>query len=654
MTIRHNRKKLWNFDEVVWFLSIILVLQTAISPFFSMELFFVLLPITLLSLIGAGIRIWLLKERLEKSVSKIAYQISDEHSDTLNSFSVPVLFASPEGEIIWYNRAFSVTVAGDTELLGEKLETVLDADSIELLNDMHNADIAYNNKLFTVFDSASGENKVYYFVDQTSLKRTAYEYSLSRPAVAILAIDSLDELLGNARDSEKIRINGLIQNAIEAWFAPANGILKTLSNDRFMLIFDERSLRFFMEGRFEILEQIRKIEVGAGTTLTLSAGVGHDCPTLRECEDLARQALDMALGRGGDQVALKSPSGDYQFFGGVKAASEKHTRVRTRIVASALSELIAGSDRILLMGHKYSDLDCLGAAYAFASAIESIGKPVHIVLNRKNTLAKPLLQYIEAEHAACSIVDDAEILPMIDRKTLLIILDTHRPSFVDYEAVYEACKTVVVIDHHRKAVDYIENAVIFYHETAASSACEMTAELIQYMNATSISSVAADALLAGIMLDTRNFVLHTGVRTFEAAAFLRQRGANPVVVKKLFAGSMPTYRQRVSIVASAEFHEGFAIAKNEIQDENSRVATSQAADELLNIDGVRASFVMCLVGDSINISARSLGEVNVQLIMESLGGGGHRTMAACQLPTTNFDEAKAQLLKALETYQKDR
>ncbi len=631
------------------------MLETALSAFFSMELFFVLLPITVLALLGAVLRIFLRRQGLEKSVSRIVNQISDENSETLNSLSLPVLFVSPQGEILWYNRAFALAFAdGENTLLGEPVGDLLDNDTVELLRDMHTADLTLGGRQYAVFDSRSGENEIYYFLDQTDLKETAAAYQTSRPAVAILAVDSLDELLGSVRDSERLQVSSKIQSAIDAWFTPSGGVWKTLSSDRYLLVFDEGALADFVEKRFEILQTVRSLDFGNGRSVTLSIGVGHACETLRECEELARQALDMALGRGGDQAAVKAPDRDYQFFGGVKSASEKHTRVRTRIVASALSELIAGSDRILLMGHRYSDLDCLGAAYAFARAVRPYGKPVHIVLNRETTLAKPLLQYIEATDPDCSIVDEEEILPMIDRRTLLLVLDTHRPGFVDAPAVYHACRTVVVVDHHRKAVDYIDNAVIFYHETAASSACEMTAELVQYMNAAAVTPAAADALLSGIMLDTRNFVLHTGVRTFEAAAFLRAKGANPVTVKKLFAGSMPTYRQRVAIVASAVVNNGFAVARNEMQDENTRIATSQAADELLNIDGVLASFVLCRAGDTVNISARSLGEVNVQLIMEALGGGGHRTMAACQLATTDFDEAARQLQRAIEQYRKER
>ncbi len=385
--------------------------------------------------------------------------------------------------------------------------------------------------------------------------------------------------------------------------------------------------------------------------MTLSIGIGRGEKTLAQSEASARQALDMALGRGGDQAAVKTGT-LYEFYGGVSKGVEKRTKVKSRMVANALSELIANADKVLIMGHKFGDLDCVGASVGMATAVRSEGKKAFIVVDQEKNLSKALIDMVISDEANRNLfIDPDEALFTITPHTLLIVCDTHTRNLVESQQVYERCKTVVVIDHHRKMVNHIDNAVIFYHEPYASSASEMVTELIQYMGEKcEITPVVAQALLAGIMLDTRSFAMRTGVRTFEAAAYLRRSGADTVVVRKMFSNSMDSYQRKSRIVANAQIYRNCAVAQSDFSSEDMRVIAPQAADELLSIDGVDASFVIYENGGVIYISARSMGIINVQLIMEKMGGGGHQTMAATQLKDVEMEKAKQILFESIDDY----
>ena len=355
----------------------------------------------------------------------------------------------------------------------------------------------------------------------------------------------------------------------------------------------------------------------------------------------------MALGRGGDQVAVKKNE-SYQFFGGISKGIEKRDKVRTRVIAATLTNHVNNSSNVIIMGHRFSDLDSVGACIGMWSAmVKGLHRNAYICIDKQKTLAKSLVTSFEKAGFSSIFKTESEAYDLIDEHTLLIIVDTHSPNFVESKAVYEKCKRVVVIDHHRMMVNHIDNAVVFFHEPYASSACEMTTELVQYLGDCSISRLESEAMLSGIMLDTKNFVLRTGVRTFEAAAFLRSRGADTVEVKRLFSNSIDTYKVKYKLVSEAEIFNYCAIASADSNIPDIRIASAQAADELLGIENVKASFVMYKTGKTVNISARSLGDLNVQIIMEALGGGGHQTMAACQLEGVSMDEAREKLLSII-------
>ncbi|MFR6184030.1 MAG: DHH family phosphoesterase, partial [Acutalibacteraceae bacterium] len=490
---------------------------------------------------------------------------------------------------------------------------------------------------------------VLYYIDDTQLKKQAEEYQSSRPAVLLVAMDSLDEIAHGLRDSEKAALTGGVEKIIETWSSQFDCVMRKYANSRYMMVVEERALQTMMQQRFNVLDSVRAYTYEGLTGVTLSIGVGRG-DSLRECEDAARQALDMALGRGGDQAAVNT-HGQFTFFGGVSQSVEKQTKVRTRIVASAIAELFEGSDTILIMGHRFADLDALGAAVGVWSAAHFFKKPAYIVMSRGKSLAKALVSQLDESGMRDFIMEPGDALQLLSKRTLLVVVDTHRPDFVEYPPLLEKVKTVIVIDHHRKTVNFIDNAVIFYHEPTASSASEMVTELLPYMsNKPFIDKLQAEALLAGIMLDTRDFVLRTGVHTFEAAAYLRGRGADTVRVKQLFSNSMEDHQLRNAITSNFDTYRGCAIAIADIESEDLRIIASQAADEMLNISGIQSSYVLYRTGDIVNISARSMGAMNVQLIMEMLGGGGHQTMAAAQLSNISVSDAKVRLLQVIDQF----
>ena len=402
-----------------------------------------------------------------------------------------------------------------------------------------------------------------------------------------------------------------------------------------------------MVGKFKILDDARAIHVDEKNCVTLSIGVGHGASTLQESETFAAQCLDMALGRGGDQAAVKTEGG-FRFFGGVSKGVEKKSRAKTRIVAGAIQELIQDSPRVMIMGHRFADLDAVGSACGLAGAICLMGVSVNVVVDPQKNLSQQLIAMVSEEVGAGLFLSPQQAIEAITDDTLLIIVDTHNKDILDSKELYEAAHRIVVIDHHRKNVNYVDNAVVFHHEPYASSACEMVTELLQYFKLPEpVDQIYADALLSGITLDTKNFVMRTGVRTFEAAAYLRKLGADTVRVRSLFSGSIEAYRARTEIVGAAELHGRYAIACAPAETQDIRLVAPQAADELLGISKVDAAFVLYDVNGVVNISARSFGAVNVQVIMEQLGGGGHQTMAAAQISGITIADAREKLLAAI-------
>lgn len=573
--------------------------------------------------------------------------------ENLKGFPLPVLVCTANGRILWFNALFSSRVLGEYTLMSDDVTQFLNGHSAGEIasHDRIFADI--NDNSYSVYPfpiTVRGEGAyALLFSDETEMRKVYYEYRLSRPSVMLISIDNLDEIEQSYPDGDFDAMRSRAEKLIDTWLGEYGCLVRKLGEGRFVVVCEERDLEKMIEKKFSILDSIRVYEYdGKLVGITLSVGVGKG-KNLREGEANARQALDMAVGRGGDQAAVLKNDG-YEFFGGVSKGVEKRSKARTRIVASAIQKLMENSSNVLIMGHRFSDLDSVGSGVGMLCAAKAVGKEAKIVVNRRQSLAQSLIDMTE-KNAGDVFCSPEEAMKLLDKRTLLIIVDTHRCEVVESAELYRAAKTVVVIDHHRKNVDFINNSIVFQHDPNASSACEMVAEMLQYMPVKpKITAGDADAMLAGIMLDTRNFALKTGVRTFEASAFLRSKGADTVKVRKLFMNKMESFKQRNEIIASAQTYRSCAIAFADINSEDIRTITSQAADELLNIDGISASFAMFESAGTINISARSLGEVNVQIIMEMLGGGGHFTMAAAQLKDCDRETAKTKLYAAIDEY----
>jgi len=593
------------------------------------------------------------RNELHRFMNYMGEQLSVTQKRSLTQFPLPVVVTDEKGEILWYNDLFRSGVIGGGESFGDNIGNIASpVDRLKATSDA-GAEVTCRDRVYNVYAVESNIPEellvTYYFIDKTGERRLEKAYNETRPAVMTIVLDNIEDLLAGSRESERSRIMGEVERIFEDFGADNRCFIKKVSSSRFVAVIEERYLAGIISERFRILDEARSITTAEGQPVTLSVGVGRGDYTLTVLDSMSAQALEMCLGRGGDQAAVKDAAG-YEFFGGFSKAIEKRTKVKTRLVAAAMSELIASSHNVLIMGHRYGDMDCAGAAIGMAAACKYMEKPVAIVVDRKTTLAGPSIDRVEADGNRGLFLSPEQAAMLVEPETLLIIVDTHVKHILESPEIFNECKNIVVIDHHRRMVGYIENAVIFYHEPNASSASEMVTELIQYFgDRCRPSKTEAEALLAGITLDTKSFAVRAGVRTFEAAAWLRRVGADTVEVKKLFADSLETYQHRAAVVSRADVYRGCAVSFSEKYDDIAIVAP-QAADELLTIQGVKASFVLFQAGDGVSCSARSLGAVNVQVIMEALGGGGHLTMAGAQMKGMEPAAAHAALLKAIDDY----
>lgn len=594
------------------------------------------------------------RTKLLNKVKTVSDELDFEQGKAFEKLTVPCTVIEEDGTIIWLNESF----ANNFDLVKSSSETnikqLIKKDKIDKLLIGCGYSVNTGGKYFSVYSSKIhlDDETIYllYFFNQTKLKLIEKEFYDTRPSIILTVIDNADEVYQNFKESDCTSIFSRTEQMIDEWATSYGGLCRKFSNARMLIFVEEKSLQKMINDKFTILEDIREFTYdGKSTDITLSVGIGKS-DDINKANVFAKQAIDMAQSRGGDQVAIKHET-EYSFYGGVSAGFEKKNKVRTRLIAKTIAEIILDSDNVLIMGHRYSDFDALGSSIGMLSVAEHLGVKANIVINEKMSLAGPLIEKFKKEHKASLMISPADSHKYITDNTLLIVCDTHKQSFAEAPELVDKINKVMVIDHHRKSVGYIEDTVMFYHIPNSSSASEMVAEIIQHIGSEPfLNRFEATALLSGIMLDTRNFIVRAGVRTFEAAAYLRSRGANTVECKKLFSNDMDLFRYRNSIIDLAAEYRSCAISAVEEEFSDIRLITSQAADEMLNIEGIKASFVIFKSGKGINISARSYGEMNVQLIMESLGGGGHQTMSACQLDEITTKEAEIALKKAIDTY----
>lgn len=588
--------------------------------------------------------------------SKMNTHLESSAAEFMVSLPEPVAVIDSNKSIVWYNNIFSEKISLGQDAYGLSCEEFIKLD-FSSMNSNGYATCSINGCIYNVsaekFDKDEVSFLILYFQDNTNYYKLKKLSDDSHPNVVIITIDNYDDIMQNAKESEKAQASVETEKLIENFMSSTNGFIKKTSSNSFYAIIENRHIEEIVKEKFNILDAARNIKIAGNYQLTFSIGVGSGAATLAESEKIANQCLDMALGRGGDQAVVKTENG-YRFFGGVSKGVEKRSLAKTRIIANALQDLVEKSNNVYIIGHRFGDLDSVGASCGIAGAVKMLGKNALIAVNRDKNLAVNLIEAVEEQADSQYFIPVSEAEDAISENDLLIIVDTHNKDFLESFRLYERARSVVVIDHHRKNVNFIDDAVIFHHEPYASSASEMVSELIQYLRFDKdehFPSFLANALLAGIMLDTKNFIMRTGVRTFEAAAYLKKLGADTVTVKGLFSSSIESYRRRSQIVASAKIHRKCAIAAADFKSDDLRLIAPQAADELLNITDVDASFVLYKTGSTVNISARSLGAMNVQVVMEQLGGGGHQTMAATQIDNVSVQEAVKSLILAIDDFR---
>ncbi len=602
-------------------------------------------------------------QRMKEIKSYIQTGVDTVSQSSVASAPYPVATVRlSDGEIVWHNRQFQKALGASEPEIGRKTEEVLpelDLDWLRTGQSEAPDPLTIRDRRFRCIGHVPKRSHgrtdmaVLEWIDSTDLLDTRDEYVRSRPVVSIILIDNYDELTNSLNDVGVSTLNAALNERISAWADQIGGLLRKLERNRFLFLFEAKDLLRITEGKFSLLDTVREVTNPKGVAATVSFGVGKDGSGFQENYNYAALALEMALSRGGDQAVIKDRF-DFSFYGGRSVETERRSKVKSRTVASSLSALIDQSTRIFLMGHRNADADAIGAAAGLVALCRAKGKPANIVTDIKTSTAGKLLDLLQADPQYKDVfLNGQEALLLADSGSLLIVVDTNRPDQVESLPLLESVTRIAVIDHHRRAADYIANAALAHHEPFASSTCELVAELLTYaMDARQILHCELAAMLAGIVLDTKNFTVRVNSRTFEAAAFLRLQGADPVEVKKLFQSDFEQTVRRYRIIENARVYRG-SIAISCQDTETNRALAGQAADELLGIDGIDASFVLFRQGEAIFISARSGGGTNVQVILEPLGGGGNAATAGAQLRGVSIEMARARLIEAIDNYFRD-
>ena len=559
--------------------------------------------------------------------------------------------------VLWYNTAFRERILKGGDLLMSRAQKVLPGLDLQAARTPEGQQLNLAEGVWNIHSSTVPGNAesmtLLIFNEETALRKVEAEYKASRPGYLVFLVDGYDDVFSDMLDSERARLLEGINRVLEEMIGRGTGFLRRVASGRYIAVVEERQLEQFSKRGYDVLDKIRALD--PSVNLSLSIGIGRGAKTLREAQDMAVQALDMAQGRGGDQAAEMTPDG-FTFYGGVSHGVEKRSKVRSRIVADQLVKLIKEADHVVIMGHRMSDLDAIGSAEGVLRICKICDVPAVIAVRRDATLAGSLIDALVKAGQADDFIDPKGALPILSKRTLCVVVDTYQVNLVESREILEKCGKVAVIDHHRKGVGFIENPALVCHEPYSSSASELVTELLQYVGSreNKPNQIEAEGLLSGIMLDTRDFTLHTGVRTFEAAAALRRYGAETERVRQLFDVTMVEYNAKAALVEAAQMYKNCAISVGGEVAPEARVAVAQAANDLLTIQNVEASFVAVQVGTGVNISARSLGAVNVQVIMESLGGGGHQTMAAAQIKHITPEAARARIQTAIDQYRESQ
>lgn len=638
--------------------------------------------VTLGIILYVGIAVFLLiyqRPRMFNDLIAFASQYEFLEKRVLEELALPYAIMDMQGRMIWSNKMFA-QLTGKDQFYQKNVSTIFPDITTNKLpvseeHEISEVSTQFGDRIYRismqriVLDAAVASSRLLanlpettsliamYLYDETELKDYIQANEDNKLVVALAYLDNYEEALESVEDVRRSLLIALIDRKITKYFSNYDGLVRKLEKDKYFLIMRQSSLEALKVQKFHILEEVKTVNIGNEMTVTLSIGIGLNAATYLQNYEYSRIAIEMALGRGGDQVVIKN--GDsITYFGGKAQQMEKTTRVKARVKAQALKEFMSTKERVVVMGHKITDVDALGAAIGIYRAGKTLGKPVHIVVNDPSTSIRPLMAgYMNnPDYEPSMFIDHDQAMELVDNDTVVVVVDTNKPSYTECEELLYMTRTIVVLDHHRRGNEVIQNAVLSYVEPYASSTCEMVAEILQYFSDDlRLRNIEADCIYAGIMIDTNNFITRAGVRTFEAAAFLRRSGADMTRVRKMLRDNIDSYKAKAEAVRTAKIYRGcFAIAKCPSEGlESPTVVGAQAANELLNIAGVKASFVLTTYNKEVYVSARAIDEVNVQVMMEKLGGGGHINIAGAQVKES-IEEVEHMIREIIdELYQED-
>ncbi len=649
---RENRSNFFkSFSARIVIIAILIICAAFISIIIPITLYVDIFIILALCIVAILMCIKELKDKKYK-LGEISKNVDSIFKETLDLVDIPMAIVSMQGNIIWKNNVsdhllpdeYIEKVALKLESLKKKSPT---SSVIEELGsgDVYNA--ICNNIQFENFNCM-----LISFIDKTyenTLRKTLED---TRVAIGILFIDNYEETLQGLDEIQKAEVTSALTKEIRSWARENKGVLARLDKDKYAIFIEKKYIDKMEQNSFDILERVRNVTKLTKLPITVSLGVSYSEDTLEERYNAGSSALDIALGRGGDQAVVKKDK-KYDFFGGSNLGLEKTSKVKARTMAQAIRELIEKSEKVYIMGHRNSDIDCIGAAIGVTKIAKFLGKQVNIIVDNKcNASTEGVINKIKQDEGYQDVFKTYSQIKNDDfTNALLFVVDTHKRSYLVDSNILDDIDKVVIIDHHRRGPEFIDNAVLTYHEIYASSASELVAELLMYIDGIDITSDEAECMYAGIVVDTKNFMFKTGVRTFEVAAYLKKFGIDVTEVKYLFQNDFSTYIAKVNIVKNAEFiHKKIAISMTDETHTDMPIIAAQAADELLSISGIQASFVLCKVDDVVMISGRSMGDINVQMILEKIGGGGHLTFAGAQIAGVSLQEAKDRLVESIESY----
>lgn len=630
-----------------------------------------------LGLIGVLVLLYLLyydfsninekKKQLAKYVEGLSNEFDSAAKHAIFNMPFPLVIIDEKGSISWYNTPFLDMIV-EEEILNERIYDLVPGIHMEeLLNreEAHPISIQYGDRYYQIHHNfvdnkkiASSKNNIImlYWVDNTDYVMLDNKYKDEKTIVALAYVDNYDDVRNSTPDINRPLVLAEIDKRIASYFTSHGGIVRKYENDKYLIIMDHSAMEFIKLRRFDLLDQIRELNIGNTIPITLSMGICAVGEYPLQSYENARAAIDIALGRGGDQAVLKTGS-SFEFFGGKSKAMEKRNKVKSRVIGYALRQLIDQADEIFVMGHKNPDMDSFGAGIGILRGIKNRQKDGYLVLNGENPSIKNIYDKMKNEQPELidRIVTTEEATNLIDKNSLLIVVDNHKPSFTEAPELLDMVDKIVIIDHHRRGTEFIKDPVLIYLEPYASSTCELVTEVLSYMSDNiNLTKFEAEALMAGITVDTKNFSFQTGVRTFEAASILKRAGADTTIVRQLFRDDFNTFLYKAEVIKSSKIiFNKIAIGRLEKQTEDSLLIAAISANELLNINGVEASFVLTYNNNKVHISGRSLGNISAQLILERLGGGGHLTSAGTQLSSMTIDEGEKLLIDTIDKYLKD-